>query len=566
MQDLSKSIVSFKVEEWLLGTTEAEKRSDAIKAFFAKGKLDPDRITSVGYGEANRKDKDSSAFINEKDYIEARRVDISFNIPVHQAIVYETIAPSHKKNITIDVTDFDTKDCFREANKHKVEILVLSDNATEKNGANSLEFPIQSTLSAANPAPLQYIWPKYNLINPEKSMDAAATYIAHIHSCRYFFNAHTPTVVVKAYPDIKWDFHLFLNLSNSLAVKSQNLSPAQHKKMQSNAGKIGAEKRWKQTDIDFGVVLAAKWDKNPTTSNYGSELDLTLKWEDKIKRFYQIFSQLKEASKIIAGKTKSTAGKTVGKKFPLDVDVLPPNLCLGVEWQLERGIKNNKESTELGTLLKFYFKAEPLLGIELTFDLLNAAVTAVASPAAALIVSEIRDWLKGDDDENRPLSIDIYLNLVVFGTIQISDLSLQYNTASDSTDPKQKAQLDASATVGLKIEAGLVVKARLVVIVGEFYAQAYAKFEGLGSITFGHKLVHQTSKLYYRPKLMFDGVTAKVEIKAEIGLLIKKGWFEGDYNKDLVDFNEKYELFKPFDIIEGIEKLTGLSANITLLG
>ncbi len=560
----------------VIGTEEynkklSQKRSDAIKAFFAKGKLDPERIISVGYGEANISDEDSSENLNEKNYIEARRVDIEFNTKVHGALIYETIAASsekNKKNITIDITDFATKDCFREANKHKEKIVVISPDAAEKEGGLSLEFPMLSTLSAFNPAPLQYIWPRYNLIKGGESKDAAANYNVHIHSCRYFFNAYSPAVVVKAYPDIKWDFHLFLNLSNSLAVKWQNLSPAQHKKMQSNAGKIGAEKRWKQTDIDFGVVLAAKWDKNLSTSNYGSNLDVTLKWEDKIKQFYKIFSQLKEASKIIAGKTKSTATKTVGKKFPLDVDVLPPNLCLGAEWQLERGIKKNIETKELGTLLKFYFKAEPLIGIELTFDLLNAAVASVASPAAALIFSEIRDWLKGDDEDEDTsgITIDLYLNLIVFGTIQIPALALQYNTASDTTDPNQEATLDATATIGLKLEAGLVVKAKAVVIVGEFYAQAYAKFEGKGSITFGHGLKYQSSKLVYRPKLMFDGVTAKVEIKAEIGLLIKKGWFEGDYNTNLVNFKEEYILFKPFDIVKGVEELTGLSANIALLG
>lgn len=111
-----------------------------------------------------------------------------------------------------------------------------------------------------------------------------------------------------------------------------------------------------------------------------------------------------------------------------------------------------------------------------------------------------------------------------------------------------------------------MVKAKLIVVTGEFYAQAHAKFEGKGSITFGHGLIYQSSKLVYRPKLLFDGVTATVEVKAEVGLLIKKGWFEGNYNKNLVDLKKEFELFKPFDIIEEIEELTSISANITLLG
>ena len=64
---------------------------------------------------------------------------------------------------------------------------------------------------------------------------------------------------------------------------------------------------------------------------------------------------------------------------------------------------------------------------------------------------------------------------------------------------------------------------------------------------------------------MFDGLIAKVEIKAEIGLLIKKGWFEGEYKKDLHDFKKEFNLIEPFDIIKGVEKLTGKSANVVLI-
>ncbi|QCD62833.1 OmpA family protein [Tenacibaculum maritimum] len=547
----------------------SQNRSDAVKDFFTKGGLDTHRITSVGRGEYNTSDEDGVEHKNEKEYILARRVDISFHYNAHdaKALVYETIAPSSPKPISINVENFQVDDCYRaDKKKHIKQILIASpDGAAQQKATSYATFSIQSTISKHNPYPLQYIWPKWNFIRTvnNQKIDAAALYRLTINSCSYYSLTDEATLIIKAYPDIKWDFHFFLKLSNRLAVKWQNLSPELHKKMRRNASKIGAEKRWKQTNIDFGVVLAAKWNKNPNTNNYNNKLDLTSKWEKKIKQFYEIFAQLKESSKIIADKTKSTAIKTVGKKFPLSVEVLPPNLYLGAEWQLQRGTKKNKESAELGTLLKLYFKAAPLIGIELTLDLLQIALGATGP--AAPILTAIKEWLKEDGSKNRSLSIDLYINLVIFGTIKIPDLSLQYNTASDGTDPKQKAKLNATATVGIKLEAGLLVKAKLIVIAGEFYSNSHAKIEGKGSITFGHKLIYTTNRLYYRPQLIFDGLTAKVEIKAEIGLLIKKGWFEGDYNKNLKDLNNSYELFQYFDIIKEAEKLTGLSADITLL-
>lgn len=414
--------------------------------------------------------------------------------------------------------------------------------------------------------PLKYILP--HKIKPNQ-------FLYHIHSCRYYSNKGKSSVIVRVFPDIKWEFSVFLNLSNDFSIKWQNMPYGKsvkpknlvwdgEKNLNVRAGKTGAEKRWKQIDVDFGAVLQAKWNKTGKDS-FDRDEKLTAKFDVKIKKIFEIFHQLKEISKIITGKTKGQIAKTkVGSKLPLTIEMKPPNFALGAEWQLARGVKNHKPIKELGTEIKFYFKAVPLIGLELTIDLICMAITGATGPAAP-ILNGIRDWLSGGEDDN--VSIDIYVNVVISGIIKIDDLSLTYSTASDGTDPNQKAQLDAGTTIGLKLEAGIFIKAKVVVAVAEFYAIGKAHIEGKGSVTFGHLLKYRLGTLNYRPKLQFDGIDAKIIVKAEVGLTIKKGWFSGNYEKSLADFKKEYKgIVKPFDIIKSIEKLTGLNATIPLIG
>ena len=79
--------------------------------------------------------------------------------------------------------------------------------------------PIHSDLSAFNVAPLNYIWPKFNLLTMK---DSATSFNAYIHSCRYFSNDKNATVEVRVYPDIVWNLQkcrltytpLFICISN----------------------------------------------------------------------------------------------------------------------------------------------------------------------------------------------------------------------------------------------------------------------------------------------------------------------------------------------------------------
>lgn len=544
----------------------SQQRSDAVKKVFVDGGLDASRIVSIGRGEVNptddKKGRDNLKYKDEKEYIENRRVDITFDSYGHdaQTIIFETIAKSKNQDFTIDITEYQNKACFKEV-KHKKNIKI---NSTEYSKAidqvtNKLNFPVKSNLSQFNILPLKYIWPKV----------FANQYDIHVHSCRYFSNESNPTVRVMAYPDIKWDFHFFLNLSNELSVKWQKLSPAKHKEMQSKAGKIGAEKRWKQTEIDFGVALEANWNKIGD-DKYDQHFDATLKYEEKIKQFYSVFASLKEFSKGVTEKTKGTVTKTrLGKNVPFEIYMDPPNFCLGAEWNLERGEKEGKETLEIGTAIEFYFKAEPLIALAINIDLLGGLVQlAVAATtggtgnlAAIKIYNEVKDWL-GNEDHN--VSIKMYIDLELTSTINgLSKLKL--NTASDKNDGEAKLE----TVLKVELKAGIELKANVVIIIGEAYVDAEISGKAIGSVTFGHQLLYEKNStathIHYQPELKFDGLKVTGVIKAKVGLLIKKGIFKGDHDKKLVDYNYDENLFSPFDVIKEFEKITGISSKIQLL-
>ncbi len=541
------------------------RRAQASVDYLVSKGVSSTRITAKGYGKRRPYVKGEN--LSEAQHQLNRRVTIQFNIfgGDAESIIVSAIAAdvNHKKDFKLKVEDYNVQKCLRrdltDEHDDKVHVVELTrkgrSDPYECDKAN-VDRKIYSDSTKYKLAPLDFIFP--HKVSPNQ-------FLYYINSCRYYSNKQKPTVVLNVFPDIKWDFHFYLNLSNSLSVNSQAtertkaLGYRKFEQLQKKAVKLGVEKGSKRTDIDFGAILVGNWNKS-SQDKYHDVFNFTAKFDARIEQLYEIFSQLRDVSSIITKKTKSKTTKVVGKKMPFGVEVVPPNFSLGAEWKLARAVKNSKKTKDLGTYIKFYFKAKPLIGLDLTLDLLQMAIGATGP--AAPILSAIRYWL---DDDDQSLSIDLFVNLIVFGKIEIPNLQLSYNTASDNTDPDRKVSLDAAATVGLRFEAGILVKAKMVVMVAEFYAKAEAKVQGEGSITFGHGIMYQNGELTYRPEFLFDGLIGKVVIKAEVGLSIKAGWLSVDRSTKLEDFEEEYNLIKPFDIVKSLENLSGKSATITLL-
>jgi outer membrane protein OmpA-like peptidoglycan-associated protein len=559
----------------------SQQRSDAVKKIFVDGGLDASRIVSIGCGEVNATDdkngRDNIKHKNEKEYIENRRVDITFDSYGHdaQTIIFETIAPSHEQNITIDITEYQNKACFKDV-KHKKNIKITSPEYTKAidKVADKLDFPIKSDLSWMNPAPLQYIWPRYNLTKIagiEKSMDSANNYFVHVHSCRYFSNEANNTIQIKAYPDIKWSLEFFLNLTNDLSVKWANQSDYKLKELQSKAGKIGAERRWKQKEASIGFSLQAKWDNDKQNKELKREYDI------KFKKLYDVFNSLGALSDGITNKTKGAVRSISPTGLPVSFVVKPPNLSFTGEWFLSPP-KDNK--LIIGTDVKLTLEASPLIGVEITIDLLGAAVFAVAgilsagsaSAEALELYKKIQTQLKkgisfGNEQAGVKTTVDIYMDLIISGTISTNS-KFEFNTAGKAKDSDFKLAVESKLKVELKV--GVKIKGEAVVAVVKVNAYFEASGAGSASVTFGHGIIYDDKGLYYQPQLGFDGldITYVVKVSASLAIKIAKEGVKIDEKKEAKHTFAEGEFIgfiPPFDVIKELEELFDMSANIPLI-
>jgi outer membrane protein OmpA-like peptidoglycan-associated protein len=543
--------------------TLSEKRAQSAVDYLVDKGVSKSRIVAKGYGKSMPAIKGDH--LTEAEHQMNRRTTILFRIFENNAesIVYETFAgdAKAKKKLPIIIQNFKNKGCIRTPahDNQKVKVIELT---TDKHDINpkyeltikgeQIETEVYSDLSKLEIIPLQYIWP---ILNPPNK------FLYYINSCRYFSNPERATIAIVAYSDIKWDFHFFLNMSEKLSVKWQKLSPKQHEAMQKQAGRIGAEKRWEYTKIDFGVVLEANWNKSGAT--YGGHYDATLKYSEKIKWLFNVFASLKELSKAITDTTKGTV-----KKLPmgLSISMLQPNFCLGAEWQLQRGQRELKKINEIGTEIKFYFKADPLIGLEVKIDLLDAAVQGVAgfltggaaNLAAKKVFDDFRDWMS--EEEGSVFSGKMYIDLIITGTIQ-GETNLTINTKSDQNIANAKL----GATLKAEIDAGVEVRGKITVMGVEAFADGKVKATGTASVTFGHNLNYDERGLNYRPELKFDGLKVKFIFKVEVGVSVKKGMLKTDKKYELYNYEAKATLIPEFDVIENLEKYAGVSADIPLI-
>ena len=583
--DNQYSIISIDGYACIIGKSQYNKelslkRSEAVKKHFVDGGLDARRIRCIGKGEIQlndgkivgqendeKRDGDNIAHKDEKNYIEARRVDISFLFIGHDAktIVYETIAPSQDKEILVEVGDYQTKACIAQE-KHKVLIKATSAEYKGRNGlskeGNSMKVPIHSALAWWNVAPLQYIWPAST--TPTK-------YFLDIHSCRYFSNDKNSTVLVKAYPDIKWKLDFFLNLTNDLSVKWMNMDPYEHKELQKRAGKMGAEKRWKQKDASLGFSLKAKWNDDK------QEKELKYEYEAKFKKIYDLFSSIGALSDGITNKTKGTMRSVSPKGIPVSFAVKPPNLSLAGDWFLAHPKNDDKI---IGTDLAIALNANPLIGLEITVDLLGALVFGVAGVISGgtaadgvtrlynIIQGKLKKGIEvGNEENGLKANIDIYMDLIISSTISIGS-EFKFNTAGKLNDSKFKVESESKLKVELKV--GIKIKGEAVVAIIKVEAYFEASAAGNASVTFGHGVNYDDKGLYYRPKLGFDGLHAEYVIQISASLAVK---IAKDKNKVEESRGGKYtiaegnykNIIPPFDVIEELEKLFKMSANIPLI-
>jgi len=548
------------------------KRADsAVKYLVSKG-VSAERISAKGYGKTMLLYADKNATPEQQQ--QNRRTTLKFKIYQNNAesLTYETISPdsTQKKELDFTIKDFKVAGCIFEgtpkAHDNKKIKVVTHTSASDKekpepsiNMQGEIMSPkVYSNLDNVELLPFKYIWPIHNATN---------NFLYYVNSCRYFSDKSKPSILVKAYPDIKWTFGFHLDLTNDLSVKGQNLSKDKLKDLQKKAGKIGAERRWQQKDASWKLSLKAEWDKASKKKEYSTQ-DVSFKF----KKFYDLFASMGNLADGITSKTKGFIRNIGFKDTPITFEVKPPNLTVEAVWYLKRAHQQKMAIEKIGTQIEFNIAARPLIGLEMTVDLLGLAIGAVAgavsegtaSQPAMKLYYEIKGLMNkgvsaGDDEFGVKATADVYIDLVISSVINLEGINFSFNTVSDLSDTKLK--LETNAKLKAEIKAGMYVKAEvsLVAVTADAYFEASAKASG--SVTFGHSLNCDTDGVYYRPILGFDGLNAEYVVVAKAGLSTKK----------VVNDSEEHEFYKKdghydgiipkFDVIEGLESASGISAN-----
>lgn len=570
----------------------SKRRADAVKKFLEDGKLDKTRIVSVGNGEAqynngalkvqtndNKNGEDNLKNKDEKTNTHARRVDIAFKFYGHdaQSITYETIAPSvsTKKDLEIEITGHDIKSCFRDKLKHKKETRVIDIGQMEDKSDVSATFTtpkfnykVYSPLSRYNPSGaigfdtesikiMQYIWPASTSPN---------LFYFHTHSCRYFSKNENATIVVKAYPDIKWRFAFFVNLSNELNIKWQKLSDAQHKELRSKSLKLANEEKGAYSDVDFGVELKAQFDKQ-LDGSYFSNPELTLKYKDKIKQLFSVISSIKKISQGITAQTKGGISKGIGRKLPFQVKLNSPALYFGAEWEADF----NEIHSEIGTKIKLFIEAKPLFELALVIDLLSlviqagvAVVTGGAGNVLALeIYNKVRTWAEeGLKTDNVEVTFKMYIDLEIKGTVSGS-IDGTFSTVTDG----KEVNFSLESNVSLELKAGLELKGMYLVIGTskkpelEGHAEGNLSASAKMGLTSGHALKYDLNVgVFYQPTLKVDPCIGQVVLMVKVGFTYKK--VSSDWKP--INYNNQRTFYEGFDIMKKLSEITGRDSKILL--
>lgn len=543
----------------------SQNRSEAVAQYLKQQGLNKTKFSPQGLGENNLIYRGTN--LTEKQHQENRRAKIRFSVIDHDelSLIYEVIAPPYdsgnKKKITIQVNNFETKGCIGSHEKNiKITDIGQAKNGNEKTQSFSVpskQYEVYSDLSKYNLLPIQYIWPASS--TPNK------VYI-DVHSCTYFANKKIPTVIVRTYPDIKWRFAFYVNLSNSLSIKWQKLSPEKHKELRSKALKLANEEKGKYTEVDFGVELKASFDKQKD-GTYGSNPELTAKYSDKISKLFSTISSIKKIAQGITGGTKGTVSKGIGRKLPFEIKLNAPAVYLSADWEADVSEKHS----EIGTKLKFALETKPLVELAIVFDLLGLAVQAGVAAATAgtgnvlalEIFNMVRDWAqKGYESERVEIKFKMYIDLEVKGKVDGS-ADVTYSTVKDG----KEINFDLTSNITVELKSGLELKGMFVVIGTTKKPELEGHMEGKLSagatmgITSGHKLQYQSTQgIYYIPSLSIDPCVGTVVVMVKAGFTYKK--VSSDWTP--VNYNRTRTFFDGFDIMGHLAKITG-SENKLLL-
>ena len=230
--------------------------------------------------------------------------------------------------------------------------------------------------------------------------------------------------------------------------------------------------------------------------------------EHKEKRPKQVKEREGKREKYLAGKNKLLS------KIAFKVEIEQPTFAGAVKWKPS---PSQRFPTKVGTLYEIQFKADPLISVKGSLDLLFVAskipyvgtvVTGITKAADAIgsiddFWNEIVDFFGGGEEDKIQIDVDYYLELFVEGSFNIEAPLLTYHTL-DGFDIGKDFTCECNIEIG--IECGGNVKAEY----GEIYAEAI--FTGKTSATWELSWDANTNRL----KCEYGGLYAVVSTKVVV--------------------------------------------------
>jgi len=258
--------------------------------------------------------------------------------------------------------------------------------------------------------------------------------------------------------------------------------------------------------------------------------------EHKEKRPEQVKERKKKRKNYLAGKNKLLS------KIPFKVEIEQPTFAGAVKWKPS---PSQRFPTKVGKLYEIQFKADPLISVKGSLDLLFVAskipyigtvVTGITKAADAIgsiddFWNEIVDFFGGGEEDKIQIDVDYYLELFVEGSFNIEAPLLTYHTL----DGFDIGNFTCKGNIEIGIECGGNIKAEY----GEIYAEAI--FTGKTSATWELSWDANTNRL----KCEYGGLYAVVSTKVEKSKRIQNSKIEEEQEKNKPE-EQKYLIHEGF--------------------
>lgn len=429
---------------------------------------------------------------------------------------YRIVSDEKEKPVKVTITDLKTDDCMFEEKPelwHEKKAITVKDPTLYKGlaiGRNDISFSVAYPKpSKAEVTEMMSLEKVKKLVYPMQLASCAITkplnvevFPAIYYEVGFKLAAENPffTGQTKSYTQRKYlGKGGFFNKKNNKKIRKEQRDARdenyKNKKQEVSEGRLSYNQfeialEWGYNDIKeeaftfsgehpvLNIIDSAMWVINTISLlTFNKEADEAIA-ENKNKRPDQVKKRNKKRNTYLGGKNKTVS------KIPFKVEISQPAFAGAVKWSY---VPSEKEGGEIGTLYEVKFKADPLIELKGSLDLLFVAtkipyvgqaikgITAVADTVGSSddFWNKIVEFFGGGDEYKIQLDIDYYLDLFVSGAFKIEATATKYHTV----DGFMKNDITPSVEIKFGVECGGSLTAKfgnVYSLEAEFQGSAYA--------------------------------------------------------------------------------------------